>query len=127
MPAAVLEKEETSKTTEPRRVYSAPIAIYETGESYLVLAELPGADEKSVQVRMDNGLLTIEATCQFGLPPEATKRYSEICIGDYRRRLDLGEQVATEGIDAVFKGGLLRLTLPKSKGARARKVPVKAG
>ena len=125
MPAAVLEKQETKKVQEPKRTYNAPIAVYETGESYTVLVELPGVDEKAIQVRLERGVLTVEAPLKLDLPQAATVTYSELRLGDYRRTLDLGDQVDEEKVEAALKNGLLKLTMPKSVNSRARKVPIK--
>jgi HSP20 family molecular chaperone IbpA len=45
MPTAVLEEQQTKKMQEQKRAYSAPIALYENDESYIVIVELPGAEE----------------------------------------------------------------------------------
>jgi HSP20 family protein len=125
MPTVVVEKQEIEKTTEQRNICRAPIALYENGESYILFVELPGADETAVQVRLDKGLLTIEAPLKLELPPGTTLRVSEVRFGDYRRTLEVGDQVDEEKIEASFKSGLLRLMMPKSKTAKARKIPVK--
>jgi HSP20 family protein len=125
MPTAVLERQETKGKSEQKRVYRAPIALYESGESYTVLVELPGADQKAVQVRLDKGVLTIEAPLKLDLPPGSVPKYSEMHLGDYRRTLDLADQIDEENIEASFTGGLLKLTLPKGKSAKARKIPIK--
>ena len=125
MSTAVLEKQETKRTSEQKRVFRAPVALYESAEFYTVLVELPGADEKAIQARLDKGVLTIEAPFSLELPPGSTPKYSEIRLGDYRRALDLADQIDEEKIEASFKGGLLKLTLPKSKSAKARKLPIK--
>ncbi len=125
MPTAVLEKQETKGAVEQKRVYRAPIALYENGDVYTVIAELPGADEKAIQVRLDKGVLTIEAPLKLELPPGSRARYSEIRLGDFRRTLDVSDEIDDERIEATFRNGLLRLTLPKSKAAKARKIPIK--
>lgn len=125
MPTAVLDKQETKRVSETKRVYRAPISVYENGESYVVLVELPGADEKAVQVRVEKGILTIEAPLKVDLPPNMVQISSEIRLGDYRRTIDLGNNVEEEKIEANFKAGLLKLTMPKSKGSKARKISIK--
>ncbi len=125
MPTAVLERQEIKKATEQKCVCRAPIALYENGESYIAFVELPGADEKALQVRLDKGMLTIEAPLKVELPPAVTRKYSELRLGDYRRTLYVGDQVDEEKIEASFSSGLLKLTMPKSRSAKARKIPIK--
>lgn len=125
MPAAVMEKQENKGTTEQKRFYRAPIALYESGEAYTVLVELTGAEEKAIQVHLDKGVLTVEAPLKLDLPAGSKVTYSELRLGDYRRTLDLADQIDEERIEATFRGGLLKLTLPKGTGAKARKIPIR--
>jgi len=125
MPATVLEKPETTKASEQRHVYKPAVALYDSDESYVVLFELPGADEKALQVRIEKNILTIDAPLKLDLPTGARPRYSEMRLGDYRRSLDLGQDIDEDKIEATFKSGLLKLTMPKSKTARTRKIPIK--
>jgi len=126
MSTATLEKKPEVKEKSARKChYKAPIAIYETGNAYTVFVEMPGADEHAVNVRVDRGVLTIEAPLKLDLPEGITPTYSEMRLGDYRRTLDLGDLIDQDKIDATFRSGVLKLTLPKSKGAKAVKVPIK--
>jgi HSP20 family protein len=125
MPTAVMEKTETKKASEQKRVYRAPINLYETGENYTMLVEVPGADEKSVQLRTDKGVLAIEAHVQLDLPTPSTLKYSELRLGDFRRSFELGDEIDEDKIEASLKNGLLKIVLPKSKTAKARKIPIK--
>lgn len=123
MPTAILEKQETKKTAKQK--YRASIALYENSEEYTVFVELPGADEKAVQVNLDKGLLTIEAPLSIELPPDAQVKYSEMNLGSYRRTLNIADQIDEARIEATFKNGLLKLILPKSKNVIARKISIK--
>lgn len=125
MPAAVLEKPEVKKIGEEKRVYKPPVAWYDIDDAYVVLVELPGADEKGLQVHIEKGILTIDAPLKLDLPTGAKPRYSELRLGDYRRSFDLAGEIDEDKIEATFKSGLLKLTMPKSKTARARKIPIK--
>ncbi len=125
MPASVLEKQETVKTSEQKSIFRAPIALYENAESYIVLVELPGADDKSVQVRLEKGILTVEAVLKLDLPPGAVPKYSEVRLGDYKRTVEIGDLIEEEKIEAEFKSGMLKLTLPKSGSTKARNIPIK--
>lgn len=125
MTTSVLEKQkQETKAVQQKIRCRAPIALYEDGESYIAIVELPGADEKAIQVRLEKGILTIEAPLAFDLPAEARQRYSEFRLGDYRRTLAVGDQIDDEKIAATFKNGLLKLMMPKSKAAQAKKIPI---
>lgn len=125
MTTAVVEKQEAKKTSEQKQIYSPPVTIYENDESYVVFVALSGVDDKTVQVRVDKGILTIEASLNLELPDGATAKYTEVRLGDCRRSLNIGDEVDQDQIEASFKSGLLKLTLAKNKNARARKIPIK--
>jgi HSP20 family protein len=125
MSTAILEKQEAAKTTEQKKFYSAPIALFENDDSYILLVELPGVDDKAVQVRLDKGILTIEAPLKLELLEGATLKFSEVRLGDYRRTLNVGDQIDEDKIEACFKSGLLKVTMAKSKSAKAQKIVIK--
>src|SRR5262249_53032720 len=114
MPATVLEKPETTRLSEQKHVYRPAVALYDSNDAYVVLVELPGADEKGLQVRIEKGVLTIDAPLKLDLPTGARARYCEMRLGDYRRSLDIGEDIDEDKIEATFRSGLLKLTMPKS-------------
>jgi HSP20 family molecular chaperone IbpA len=52
--------------------------------------------------------------------------YQEYAVGNYERSFIISEEIDRDGIVATVKDGVLDLTLPKSKKALARKIPIKA-
>jgi len=93
----------------------------------IVLADMPGVDEKSVDITIEKNVLTINAYVEPEQPENYRCTYAEYGIGDYERSFVLSNQVDREGIEASVKDGVLRLRLPKSKEAKTRKIVVKAG
>jgi HSP20 family protein len=120
----LFRREETAGGKE-ERVFLPPADILESEESWMVLVDMPGVDEKGVEIQLEEGVLTIT-----GRPPvEAREGFvrvlTERAAGFYRRRITLGENsVDADAIKAVIRQGVLRVTLPKSKGARAHRIPV---
>lgn len=101
--------------------------IYETDDAVVVVVDMPGVDEKHVEVDLENRVLTItgyQTPETFeGLEPVA----AEYRVGNYRRSFTLSEDVDTEGITARVKDGVLRIRLPKAKELQPRKIQVEAG
>jgi HSP20 family molecular chaperone IbpA len=120
-------KLEATERTRDRQVYIPRADIYETDDAMIVLADVPGVDEKSVDITIDKNVLTINAFVEEEQPENYRCTYAEYGVGDYERRFILSNQVDRDGIEASVKDGVLRLRLPKSKEAKARKISVSAG
>jgi HSP20 family protein len=120
------QTEETERTRD-RQVYIPRADIYETEDSIIVLTDMPGVDESSVDITIEKNVLTISAYVEPEEQENYRCTYSEYGIGDYERSFILSNQVDREGIEASVKDGVLRLSLPKSKEAKTRKITVKAG
>ncbi len=123
---AVLEKKET-RSSKTQTCLRAPIAIYESDEHYTLLVELLGADEKTIQVDIQNGQLRVEAKLKPEVSPIEVQRYSELRLGDYMRTIELNDAVDPDKVEAIFSSGILKVTLSKSKKLKSRKIAVKAG
>lgn len=106
------------------------VDVSETEREVKVTAELPGMDEKDVQVGLSNGLLTLSGekkTEREG--KDGSVHRSERTYGSFHRTLALPAEVNPDKVEAVFRKGVLTVTLPKTASAqsRVRRVDVKAG
>ncbi len=110
------------------RPFVAPaVDIAETTESLVLTADMPGVDESSVEVTLEQDVLTIEGRLSSEAPPGYTLGFHEYDEADYRRVFTLATEIDREKIAAKVSHGVLRLTLPKSEPAKARKIKVAAG
>lgn len=96
-----------------------------------VRAELPGMNEKDIEVRLSDGLLTIHGEKKEEREEgEAGGNYyvAERRYGTFQRSLRIPEGIDADKVEATFKNGVLTVTLPKTKEAqeRTRKIDVKA-
>jgi len=117
---------DNGEPTRNRRVYSPLTDIVETAEEILVVADMPGVDEKCVDVTLEKNVLTI-----YAYPPEETvDKYSlvfgEYGVGDFERKFVVSQEVDREKIAAKVKNGVLTVHLPKAGSAKARKIEVRA-
>lgn len=89
-----------------------------------VTAELPGLDEKDVQIELGNGVLVIRGEKRVESEGDG-KLFSERFYGSFERQIPL-EGVLEEYAEASFKNGVLTITLPKPEGARqsVKRIPV---
>lgn len=104
--------------------YRPEIDIRETPEAFIVEADVPGATPESVDLTVDQGVLTLRVGVPGRSPDGARRLVREYGVGSYERSFRIGEGVDTEKIGAELKDGVLTLTLPKSETTRARKIKV---
>jgi len=101
----------------------------DTEKSYEVIAELPGIDEKNVEVKVANGVLTIKGEKQED-KEEKNKDYyvRERNFGSFERAFQVPNGVDTDKVEASFKKGVLTVTMPKKPEAQktVKKIDVKA-
>lgn len=100
------------------------VDILETDQDVLLLADLPGVRPNDVDVRFENGELTIHGR---RTPTNAGKRRAlwEYEPAHYHRVFRLTEDVAADRIEAELKNGVLRVRLPKAETAKPRRIAVK--
>jgi HSP20 family molecular chaperone IbpA len=122
----VTTPEDTERTRECR-CFVPRADIYEVDDQIVIVADVPGANEKSVEVTLEKNVLTINAY----VDPVEMEGYSlvfaEYEVGDYQRSFKLSDEIDRDKIQATIKDGVLRLYLPKAAAAQARKINVKAG
>lgn len=103
--------------------------VAEKKGEYEITAELPGMEEKDIEIKLANGMLTIKGE-KTEETEEKDKEYyvSERRFGSFQRALTVPEGVDTDKIEASFAKGVLTVKLPKSAQAREaeKKIAVKA-
>jgi len=105
------------------------VDVAETDKAYEITAELPGLDEKNVEVKVANGILTIKGEKQEEKEEKKKDYYMrERTFGSFQRSFEVPEGVDGDKIEASFKKGVLSVTLPKSAEAQKaeKKIAVKA-
>ena len=105
------------------------VDVAESEKAYEVTAELPGIDEKNIEVKVANGILTMRGEKQEEKEEKKKDYYlQERHYGSFERSFEIPEGVDPDKIEAIFKKGVLTVTLPKKVEAQkpAKKVEVKA-
>ncbi len=116
-----------AERTHARKVFTPRVDILESAHDILVTADMPGVNEKSVHVTLENGVLTIDGTVNWEEPKDYDLVYSEFDVGDYHRAFSLPEAIDQRNIAASVSNGVLHLRLPKAEEAKPRQIVVKAG
>ena len=118
------ELERKEETTVPARIFVPAADIYETPEALKVVLEMPGVDKSNVNVRVEDGVLTIEGRLDFSKYGDLQPLYTEYNIGHYSRSFRLTTKINQSKIGAEMKDGVLSLMLPKAEEAKSRTIQV---
>ena len=104
-----------------------PLDVYETEESVVVKAPLPGVRPEDVDISITDDVLTIkgESKSEEEVNQESYHR-RELRYGSFCRSVPLPAQVEHTKADAVFEQGILTVTLPKTAEAKPKTIKVKA-
>jgi len=114
------QAEESALTT-----WAPAVDIYETPNELVVKADLPDVNEKDIDVRVENNLLTIRGERKFEKSvSEENYLRVERTYGAFSRSFSLPNTVNAEAIGAEYKNGVLTVTLPKREESKPRQVKV---
>jgi len=116
-----------SERNVPRPVFVPAADIYETGDSLLVMCEMPGVGPEGVDITLERRVLTIRARSASPQHTGYQRVYTEYADGDYERVFTLSEDIDRDRIEATAKDGVLHLVLPKAAPAKARKIELRSG
>ncbi len=95
------------------------VEISDSEKEIKVTAEVPGLDEKDVEVLLDDDVLTLKGE-KRSETEDKDKQFSERFYGRFERRIPLGVEVEADKVDAHFRNGVLTVTLPKSAKAQSQ-------
>jgi HSP20 family molecular chaperone IbpA len=111
------------ETRSQEQYITPPVDIYETQAGLVVKADLPGVAKDSMDVRVENNLLTIRANAAHVAPGDPN--YREYGLANFFRQFELNEKVDQSKISAELNHGVLTINLPKAEEAKPRKIDVK--
>jgi len=104
------------------------IDVEESDQAYVVTAEVPGLDEKAIELNLRDNVLSISGEKrEERQDKQRGVAYAERFYGQFRRTIPFDVEVDEAKVDAKFKNGVLTVTLPKSQKAeaKARRIEVK--
>ncbi|MBP1749102.1 MAG: Molecular chaperone IbpA, family [Deltaproteobacteria bacterium] len=127
-----IQKKEAEKTdvverTRASKIYNPDVDIIEGKDKIVVIADMPGVDESTVDITLDDNVLTIYGKVDWKIPEKMKLTHAEYGIGDYQRIFTISGEINREKIVAKVKDGVLRLTMPKNDAPKMRKISVNAG
>jgi HSP20 family protein len=118
------EVEKRQESTIPSRVFLPVTDIFETDQALTVVLEMPGVSKESVEVGVENDVLTINGQIDFSKYEGLQPLYVEYNIGNYSRSFQIPSKIDQDGIKAELKDGVITLVLPKAEKAKPRRISV---
>ena len=109
-----------------RRV-SPAIDVVEHADRFTVECDLPGIDQKDIDISIASGVLTIRGEKKTEKKSEKSKVYKkETWEGSFQKTVSLPTGVDADKVEATFTDGVLKITLPKREEAKTKKIELKA-
>jgi HSP20 family molecular chaperone IbpA len=103
------------------------IDVFEDAAGITLLADVPGANPESLELKIEGNNLTLEASVATYLPKELESTYAEVRVPRYRHAFELSRELDAEHIDAVMKDGVLKLRIPKLAHAQPKRIAIQIG
>jgi HSP20 family protein len=108
-----------------RRAVEPPIDVLESADDVLVVADIPGASAATIDVRIENDTLTLQAkrpAASQDAAPALAREYEEV---DFARSFRIPAGIDAANITAEAKNGTVVVRLPKAAAAKTRKIDVR--
>jgi HSP20 family protein len=127
---AVMNKPEggpaTAEHTRSGRFFRPNVDIVEKTDELLLFADVPGAKSDAIDIKFEDGELTLHAKVDPRQGPDQAYLYQEYGVGDFYRTFQISEMIDASKISAEFSDGVLTLHLPKAESVKPRKIAVGA-
>jgi len=105
--------------------WAPALDIYETADSLVLEAELPGMDPKDIDVTVDDGILTVKGERKHEKEVEEENYFRvERAYGFFQRSVRLPVEAETDRVKASYDAGVLKVTVPKAEPKKPKAVPV---
>jgi HSP20 family protein len=107
--------------------WAPPVDIFERQDHLVIRAEVPGIQKEDMDVRIENGVLTLHGERKEEKEvKDANTHLMERVYGSFTRSFSLPTTVDATKVTAVYKDGVLEVTVPKIETAKPKKVEIKA-
>ena len=124
--STVFDQPATGQAT--MRRWMPAMDLVETGDHFVLRADLPGMSEEDVQIEFEDGTLTLSGERKSEHESKGEGYYRvERASGNFRRSLSLPEGVDPDAIEANFDKGVLEVRIPKPEQRKPRKVAIQVG
>jgi HSP20 family protein len=107
------------------RPWAPSVDIFETDNELVLKADIPGVDQKDIDIRLENGTLSLKGERKFERE-EKNKGFHRLerSYGSFVRYFTVPETIDSENVKADFNAGVLTVTLPKKEIAKPKAIKV---
>jgi HSP20 family protein len=103
-----------------------PVNVTEDQENLYIRAELPGIKPEEMEISVEGETLTLRGERKLHTAENVSYHRREREAGRFRRILTLPARINPEGVNAIFKNGVLNVVLPKAEEARPKQIRIKS-
>jgi HSP20 family protein len=123
-PFRELERLFDQTVTGSQTVAAMPMDLFRDGDHYVIRVDLPGADPGSIDVSVDDRMLTIRGQRNTTGDNQLQWLVQERPSGTFARQIALGRGISLDNISATYTDGVLSLTVPVAQEAKPRRIEV---
>ncbi len=109
----------------PTRTYCPAVDIYDTGESVVLVADMPGVSEDGLKVEVEQNVLTISGEMTGSQEPPGQMQHCEFETGQFYRAFTLSDEADPDATKARFSAGVLVLEIPRRLAPTGRRIEIK--
>jgi HSP20 family protein len=104
--------------------WSPALDLYESGDHFVAVVELPGMRKQGIDISLHDGTLTISGERKRESNNGKTAQRTERYVGTFRRSIGLPTRVDPSKVSATYEDGILKVTLPKAEEAKPKQIQV---
>lgn len=108
----------------PRTAFSPRVDIFEREDLFVIEADLPGVSEKDIEIKYNDGVLTLKGEKKFENLDECDNYYRRERVGGAFERSFKFKSIDEKNIKANFKDGVLRVSVPLKEEAKPKKISI---
>ena len=102
-----------------------PINVFQQGDDFLAIVELPGIDKNDLQIQAKENTIRISGKKAVDYPEGVSVHRRERISGEFDRTLSIPVQLDPDGIKAEYREGILALFLPRAESDKPRTISIK--
>jgi HSP20 family protein len=116
----------TQRTEDSYGAWAPPVDIFERQDHLVIRAEVPGIQKEDMDVRIENGVLTLHGERREEKESKDVNAHlTERVYGSFTRSFSLPTTVDAAKVTAIYKDGVLEVTVPKVETAKPKRIEIK--